>query len=368
MKRRITFLLPGIANRPIGGYKVVYEYANRLVADGCTVNVIYPAYMRLESDTYILRFLRVLKAVARYLFCSITKKHSCSAWFDIDNRVNECIVPSLSEKWCPESDVYIATSVRTAFYLNEYEKANHRLYLIQHYEAWGGVTEERLLETYSYPFDKIVISKWLSGIVSKYDSACSLIPNGFDFDFFKRVVNVENRDKYNVAMMYHLQDLKGCDDGFAALDMVKKRCRQLKVSLFGVYPEPDNLPDWITYYRQPDKDTFNRIYNSAAIFVGTSWSEGWGLTVGEAMMCGCAVACTDNDGYKEMAIDNETALLSPIKNPAALAENIIKLIEDDSLRMKISEQGYRYIQNFKWESSYLKFKSVCLKESVGNEL
>ena len=75
-------------------------------------------------------------------------------------------------------------------------------------------------------------------------------------------------------------------------------------------------------------------------------------------MCGCAVACTDNAGYREMAIDDNTALLSPIKNPAALAENIIRLIEDDALRIRIAEQGYEYIQKFKWDDSYCKLKSI----------
>jgi glycosyltransferase involved in cell wall biosynthesis len=81
------------------------------------------------------------------------------------------------------------------------------------------------------------------------------------------------------------------------------------------------------------------------------------LTVGEAMICGCAVACTDNDGYKEMAIDGVTALLSPIKKPIDLAENIIKLIENDSLRLELSERGYEYIKQFDWEKSYSKLRS-----------
>lgn len=364
MKKRITFLFPGIANRPIGGYKVVYEYSNRLVADGFDVRIIYPAFLRLEHKSWIFNSLKMLKSSVKYLYCLITKKHSCVGWFNLDKRVKESIVFSLREKWCAESDIYVATSVRTAFYLNEYKNKKRKVYLIQYYEAWDGVSEERLLETYRYPFEKIVISNWLYRIVSKYDSNCSLIPNGFDFDFFKRTVSAEKRDKYSVAMMYHIQNLKGCDDGFKALDIVKKRYPQLKLSLFGVYSAPDGLPKWITYYRQPDKETFNKIYNSAAIFVGTSWSEGWGLTVGEAMMCGCAVACTDNDGYREMAIDGTTALLSPIKNPSALAENIIRLMENDSLRVRIAELGYEHIKKFNWDDSYCKLKELLTEKTT----
>ena len=359
MKKKVTFLLPGIANRPIGGYKVVYEYANRLVEDGFDVDIVYPAYLYVKQKSWIVGFVKVIKACLKFLYCTITKMHSCKGWFELDKRVKECLRPALNEVWCPKSDVIFATSVRTAFYLNEYKRTSSKFYLIQAYEAWQEITDERLIETYKYPLKKIVISKWLYDIVSQYDAGCQLIPNGFDFEFFKRTVKNEERDKYRVAMMYHTLDLKGCDDGFAALNLVKRRYPELKVSLFGVYPAPENLPDWITYYRQPGKELLNEIYNTSAIFIATSWSEGWGLTVGEAMMCGCAVACTDNDGYKEMAIDGTTALLSPIKNPVALAENIIKLIENDSLRFELSEHGYENIKKFNWEDSYSKLKS-CL--------
>lgn len=42
------------------------------------------------------------------------------------------------------------------------------------------------------------------------------------------------------------------------------------------------MPGWMEYYRQPDRDTHNRIYNSSSIYLASSLQEGWGLTVGEA--------------------------------------------------------------------------------------
>ena len=75
------------------------------------------------------------------------------------------------------------------------------------------------------------------------------------------------------------------------------------------------------------------------------------------MQCGCAVACTDNKGYLEMAKDGVTALVSPVKDYKALAENIIKLIEDDQLRHTIAQNGNEFIHEFDIEKSYLKIKS-----------
>jgi glycosyltransferase involved in cell wall biosynthesis len=143
-----------------------------------------------------------------------------------------------------------------------------------------------------------------------------------------------------------------------ALQMVKKEIPQLKVMLFGTPAKPDSLPEWMEYYQCPDEATHNRLNNEAAIYVGTSRVEGWGLTVGEAMLCGQAVCCTDIGGYREMAVPEKTALLSSVGNSTAMARNILRLMQDDDLRQRIAQQGNEYIQRFTWERSYEKLSNL----------
>ena len=355
--KRISFLLPSIACHPLGGFKVVCQYANMLANDGYKVTLVYPTFMPKQSDSLLITFLRFCKSILRHISCRITKKYSCKSWFNLDNRVKEHLTWTLDEYFCPESDIYVATSIRTAIYLNKYNKSKQKIYLIQGYESWGDITEEQVISSYKYGFKNIAISRWLHRIVLNSGTECALIPNGFDFNFFQKTTEVGNRNKFCIAMLYHTQDLKGCSDGFEALAIVKAKYPKLVVNIFGVFPRP-NIPDWYHYYQCPDRDVFNQIYNEASIFIGTSWNEGWGLTVGEAMICGCAIACTDIDGYKEMVEDGVTALLSPIKDPKSLANNIITLIENDSLRYEIAIQGNIHIKKFNWENSFKKFKNV----------
>ena len=103
--------------------------------------------------------------------------------------------------------------------------------------------------------------------------------------------------------------------------------------------------------------------NKCAIYVGPSNIEGWGLTVGEAMQCGCAVACTDNKGYLEMAHNEKTALTSSVGDAEGLANNIIHLIENDGLRIRIAKNGESFIHNFDIDESYNSFKSIITKGS-----
>lgn len=359
MNKCIVFLLPSGSLHPSGGYKVVFEYANRMVADGYNVNIMYPSYCLRFSQGYFIAFLRQSRALFRFFYWAIKRKYSCRGWFHLDKRVKECWVWSLACR-LPEADVYIATAVQTSVYLQRHGEIPNKkkYYLIQHFEDWGGTTAQDVLNTYHYPLHKIVIASWLEKIVCEVGEKCVVIPNGFDFTYFRETGDITSRNRFTISMLYHLSDWKGCSDGFCALAIVKNNYPELQVNIFGVPSRPKELPDWYHYYQQPDRETHNRLYNESAIFIGTSWTEGWGLTVGEAMICGCAVACTDNAGYLEMATDGETALVSPVKDVEALANNIIRLIEDDDLRCRIAEAGKRSIQQFSWEQSYKKFEQT----------
>ena len=363
MNNRVLFLLPGGSFHPIGGYKVAFEYANRLIADDYDVTIVYPAYCFNFNQSRVVAFLRQCKALIRYLVWGLTKKYSGRKWFNLDVRVKERWLWSLACK-LPVSDSYIATAIQTSVYLQEHSEIpdKRKFYLIQHFENWVGATIDDVLCTYHYPLRKIVIARWLEKILQKVGEGCVLIPNGFDFNYFQKTCEVSSRNRFTICMLYHMADWKGCTDGFQALDIVKAKYPDLRVNIFGVPPRPKELPDWYYYYQQPDKETHNRLYNESAIFIGTSWSEGWGLTVGEAMICGCAVVCTDNDGYLEMATDGETALVSPVRDVEALATNIIRLIEDDNLRFRIAEAGSHNIRQFTWERAYGKLKQTLMSD------
>ena len=281
---------------------------------------------------------------------------SCRKWFPLDGRVKEHFAFSLCRRHVPQADYYVASSPYTAMYLNEYQiSPDRKCYFIQGFENWGGLSDEDVFATFRYPFKKIVISNWLAELVRSQDVDCKIIYNGFDFNKFAIDVPVEKKDKYKVMMLYHKMERKDCRMGFAALEIVKKQVPQLKVVLFGTPEKPEDLPDWYEYYQSPAPEQLRALYNECAVFAGTSQVEGWGLTVGEALLCGAAVACTDNNGYLEMAEDGVTALVSPVKDSNSLANNIIRLIGDDDLRYRIATAGNNNIQKFSQEESCRKF-------------
>ena len=354
--KSIVFLLPCSATVPVGGFKVVYEYANRLVQDGFVVYIVYAAQLFPNEHSFMYRCRRW----HYYWHMKRTKGYLPDKWFELNERVKQKWVYSLKQENIPVCDYYVATSWETAEYLMNYKgiDIDNKYYFIQHYERWSSKNEQRLIATWKSSLHKIVIAPWLKGIANNLGTSAVVVENGFDFDTFKLTIGIRERQRERIVMLYHELEWKGTQDAFDALDIVKRQFPGLTVNLFGVYTKPINLPDWYVYFQMPDKDTLNRIYNEAAVYVGASHTEGWGLTVGEAMQCGCAVACTNNGGYVVLAHHEETALVSPVKDVNALAKNVIRLLRDQELRIKLAENGNRYVQQYTWKRAYNRFKNV----------
>jgi len=349
--RRIVFLLPSHVYRPSGGVKVVFEYANYLANHNWQVTVVSGSTASFRRVSWY----ECVKSTLRYSFILATRRY-CPTWFNLNERIRTIPVPSLNQRFVPVADVYVATAVETAEQLMEYRTKARKLYLIQGYEDWN-VGKDRLLATYRSDLSKIVIARWLYDRVSQYSpSQVTIIPNGFDFEKFGCDCPVEKRNPLSVAFMYHAQPCKDVPTGLRALELVHQKHPNLNVNMFGVYRKGRDIPDWMSYTQNPSQKVLRELYNKSSIYLAASRDEGWGLTVGEAMICGCAVCCTDCAGFKEMVSDGKNGLMSPIGDAVQLAQNLCNLIECNSQRAIYARSGMERIQDFSWENSFKKFE------------
>ncbi len=360
--KHVVFLVSVAFKKPGGGAKVILEYANRLSRDGVKVTMMYSSSLFFKEASMALK----IRMILRYWYNLITGRYTCGSWFRKEDAVDEKWVWSLEQSYAPCADCYIATSVETASFLDAYNiSADRKFYFIQGFEDWvPGFDAKKVIETYHYNLNKIVISSWLQKIVEHEGLACVKVPNGFDFKEFKCVKSSSKREPCMVAMLYNTNPAKGMEYSFEALDIVKKRFPQLQVNVFGVHPRPAGMPGWYNYYQSPDKERLNWIYNNSAVYVATSINEGWGLTVGEAMICGCAVVCTNAKGFLEMAEDGKNALITPIKDAVATADAVIKLIEDEALREMLVGNALQSVREYDIEKSYKMFRTNILDNVV----
>ena len=89
----------------------------------------------------------------------------------------------------------------------------------------------------------------------------------------------------------------------------------------------------------------------AHVVVNPSSKEGWGVTVIEANACGTPVIASDVPGLRDAVVDGKTGFLVPYGDVKAFAERIVRVLEDESLRQKLSEEAVRWARRFHWDTS-----------------
>lgn len=75
------------------------------------------------------------------------------------------------------------------------------------------------------------------------------------------------------------------------------------------------------------------------LFVMSSTTEGLGTSALDAMACGKAVVATRAGGLAEVVVDGETGLLVPARDPAALADAIVRMLQDAAFRKRCAAAG-----------------------------
>ena len=347
---RICFVLPGVARQPVGGYKMAYEYANRLVKENHDVSILYLNQDFLKK----YRMPSYLKRIGANLITKIEPK-----WFFLDKRIKK--VSSLEvnyKKKLGKLDICFATSAeKTVEEVNNNLRAKKKYYLIQDYENWN-MSDSELIETYKLNFKKIVIADWLKKIVDKYSNENSiLIPNAIDSKIYRVTVPIQDRPSHTIALLYHEAPHKGLKNAFKVLEGLKKQYPDLKVIMFGKFDKP-KLPNWIKYYKGASQEQTVKIYNSVKVFLCSTIEEGYGLTGIEAMSCGACLVSTNYKGVREYAINGRNALLSPVGDVEAQINNVARIFENEKLQNEISENGILDAKKFTWEEAMKKFNDA----------
>jgi L-malate glycosyltransferase len=362
-KMRINFIVPGYVSGPSGGVRVIYEYANQLVSRGHEVTVVHPR--RLRNVPRVTRpTLREWAREGVNDLANLVLPHPQINWHKVDSRVKLLYVPNSQASNVPDGDVVFATGWMTVQSVLDYpETKGAKCYFIQGYESYQA-SKELVDATWRAPLCKVVVAKWLVDLGK--DLGCSdltCIPNAIDHKRFRLKRPIADRPR-QVSMVFSTVQIKGASDGLEALKIVRKTYPDLKVVMFGLSPAQSWIPEWAEYHRNPSQEFIvDSIYNKSQIFIGTSWMEGFSLPPAEAAACGCAIVTTDSMGVREFIGHGETGLLSPPKNPQALAANICRLLEDESFRVQLAKAANRIVSGLSWERSADLFEQFILGAS-----
>ncbi len=108
-------------------------------------------------------------------------------------------------------------------------------------------------------------------------------------------------------------------------------------------------------------------YKSADVYVQPSRYEGWGMAIIEAMASSLAVVMTDVGCAGEVVRNEETGLVVPVDDEKSLALAIMRLLEDNQLRVTLLSAGKEEVRKLATKRETLELYERSWRRAYGKE-
>ena len=228
--------------------------------------------------------------------------------------------------------------------------------------VWWAIGSDKLANPLLNPLDgRLAVSRPAAEFINRhFPGDYRVIPNGIRVEDFARAAPLpELMDgKTNILFLGRLEKRKGLRYLLSAYSKLKWDTPGLRLIVVGG-GSPDaesyrimgerNLQDVIFTGRVSD-DMRARYFKSAHVYCSpATGNESFGIVLLEAMAAGAPVVATGIAGYASVIRHGHDGLLVPPKDEDALAAAIETLVRDPSLRARLSANGVRTADAFRWE-------------------
>ncbi|MDX2129544.1 MAG: glycosyltransferase family 4 protein [Chloroherpetonaceae bacterium] len=359
---KLTFLMNGVSLHPVGGVKIMLEFANRLAEKGHEINILCATVGHPYHKNTSLKYQ--LKRKGIYLLYQWGWKGGpLIRWFKLHPSIRYSYVPDFRSKYLPDADFIISSSWEESLYLHRLSKSKGIGMQIMHeYERFMLSSPEiKEIMTLNYQSEIRFVSTSLVNdelLKSCGAKAVTYIPNAIDDQVFNIKEPIDSPLRCAIGFPYRFQPYKGYQDMLATLDILHKQIPNgLQFWCFGSH-KPSRLPEYLSFYESISDTELCSLMNQTSIFINPSHFEGFGLPSIEAMACGCALITADNGGCRSFAMHEQTALIVEPSQPKMLAQSILRLIHDERLRITLAEKAQPVVKEFSWGKSISEFEGL----------
>lgn len=237
--------------------------------------------------------------------------------------------------------------------------------LEQDYPAfWARITNQLMEQmTLSSVRQFVTVSEGLkTDLVAKGISRDKIttIYNGIDFSRFKQTGQGNewrqelgiSPDKQVVGILARLHPVKGHQYFLEAADCIRKSHPNVHFLIVGSGLGKDEVLDQVHRLNLEEQVTLTGfvddivgIYDLLDVLVISSLSEGFGLTAVEAMAMRVPVVATQVGGLPEIIQDGQSGFLVPPADSLALAEKILRLLDDEQLAQSMATTALHWAES-----------------------
>ena len=189
-----------------------------------------------------------------------------------------------------------------------------------------------------------------------FDAEWKIIPNGIDTELFTPDVPRPSQIRTDVPAILFLgrfDPRNGLSTLIDAFKRVKGRGRRAQLVVVGDGPLRKH------YYsaagRDPDITFVGAVLNGrpsfyahSAIYACPTTKASFGITLLESMACQTPILCSDILGFRDVVMHGREALMVPCGDRDALANGLVRLLDDEGLRARLGATGRERALEYDW--------------------
>ena len=349
---RIGMVCPYTWDVPGGVQEHVKDLAEALIGLGHEVSVISPADDDTPLPGYVVPAGRAVPvpyngSVARLAFGPLSaarvRRWVKEGGFDVLH-VHEPAAPSLSLLACWVADGPIVATAHTA---NPRSRVMHAAYLalqtaLEKISGWIAVSEAAR-----------------TTLVEHMGGDAVLIPNGVTVSRYEKASPLPGWPGEGRALGFlgrMEEPRKGLDVLLRAFELLAAQRPGLRLLVAGPgdldevrAKVPEAIRDRLILLGQVTQDDKARFYHSVDVFCApNTGGESFGVVLIEAMAAGAPIVASDLDAFQLVLRDGRAGELFPAGDPAALAAAASRLLDDPSLRARLSAAATDAVRAYDW--------------------
>lgn len=191
-----------------------------------------------------------------------------------------------------------------------------------------------------------------------FEANWTIIPNGIDLDLFNPHVPPPPGMRKDVPVILFLgrfDPRNGLTTLMEAFKQVKGRNREAQLVVVGDGPLRNHY--YKTAAGDPDINFVGAVlgsrpsyYAHSSIYACPTTKASFGITLLESMACETPVVCSDILGFRDVVKHEREALMFECGDVAALADNLVRLLDDETLRARLGRAGRQNARKYGWPS------------------
>ena len=202
-----------------------------------------------------------------------------------------------------------------------------------------------------------------------------VVPSGYLVNVFqefglkaKAVPNIVDTSQFTFRIRKPLRPHLVCTRGFhryysvdvvvRAFAEVQRSFPEARLDLVGKGPAEEEIRalvkdrgiSGINFAGVATRQQIGKFYDEADIFINASWLDNMPVSILEAFAAGTPVVTTGPEGIRYIVEHERTGLLSDPGDPAALAQNVIRLLKDEGLAARLAANAREESKRYLWEA------------------